>query len=188
MSLQNKIVTKFKSLKPIHYVVIFFGIVLYFGAMIGILNYRGSNTSNPPKLEIKSPIEGDVYSTKDTVIVGETDPDAEITVGSTKSFADNKGVFSFVAPLEEGVNVLRVIATRGDQKIEKTITVKRTVSEPVIEEQKPIQETGYIPKYTNKGLNNSGPESFWLFEAGALSAAGVAFSMSRNRLQRVSKK
>lgn len=185
--MQNKLFTKAKSLKPIHYLVIFLGVVLYVGAMVGIVSYRASQKINPPMLEVLYPVEGDIYSTEDVLVQGKSDKDVTISVGETKSISDNEGNFSFVTPIVVGKNALKIIATKNDLSTEKVVNVTReaTVTKPTV----PSKSDSVVKNTkTAEKLNTSGPESFWLVEAGSLSAVAVAFSMSRQKLQRARRK
>ena len=167
--------------------MIFLGIVLYIGAMVGIVSYRASQKTNPPMLEVLYPVEGDVYSTEDVLVQGKSDKDATISVGEAKSIADNEGSFSFVVPIEVGENALKIVATKNDLSTEKVVNVTREAVASKPTAPKSSKNTIKITKTADK-LNTSGPESFWIIEAGSLSAAAVAFSMSRNKLQKTRKK
>lgn len=190
----KKLIDKIKGLKPIHYVVIFFGIVLYLGAMVGVVNYQKSHRGETPTLEITTPVEGDIYYTDDVLIQGKSLVGAEISVGDIKTKTAEDGSFKLSAPLTTGQNTLTIIAKANGQKVEKKVTVDRAENAPVIE-KKPAKPTAKAtPKVTSNQkvtatkLNNSGPEGFWVLEAGLVSAAGAAWQVSRQKLQSTRKK
>jgi hypothetical protein len=182
--MQVKIIEKFKKLKPIHYLVIFLGIIIYFGAIIGIVNYQSNKQKEPPVLEVTAPKDGEIYSTKDVLVEGTTDSGAEISINSIVADVDKNGAFSTVLPLNLGANSISVVSTKGSLTTEKNISVSRINPEPQVK-KKPTQKKTVA--FSAK-LNNSGPETLWVFEIGSFSAAAVAWQMSRNKLKMVQKK
>lgn len=176
--MQKRLLGKLKKLQPIHYIVIFLIAVIYVGATIGVINYRANREVMPPKLEIINPIEGDSYSSDSVQIQGTTAPRAKVFVNNTEVRADKDGRYSTTMPLSIGQNTFKVRVTKGKLTTEKIVTVNRVVPEPI------VQETIPSSAITGHKLNNSGPESFWLLEAGTLTAAGAAWQTSRKRLQK----
>lgn len=173
--MKTKIIEKVKSLKPIHYLVIFLGVIIYIGIIIGVVNYRANRVVTPPRLDIITPVEGDTYSSDKVLIQGQTDPRETLIINDQKVKADKEGEYSAEVPLQLGENSIRFEVTKGKLKTEKIINVKRV--NPVAEKPRVVAENGE--------LNNSGPETLWVFEAGMLAAAGAAYQTSKKRLELV---
>jgi ribosomal 50S subunit-recycling heat shock protein len=176
--MQKKIRGKIKRLRPLHYIVIFLILVIYIGAVIGIINYRAGRVVNPPKLEISSPVDGDTYSTDSIVIQGDAAPRAKVNINGQEVQADKDGKYSATLPLSVGQNTFSIKTIKGKLSTEKKVTVNRVAPEPV------VQKTEQPPVITNGELNNSGPETLWFLEAGSLAAVGAAWQTSRKRLKK----
>lgn len=81
--------------------------------------------TEPPKLEISSPKDGDTVGTQQTPIVGVTDKGAKVTVNDFFSIVDGQGNFSFNFNFSDGDNKIKVEATdAAGNKTTKEITVK----------------------------------------------------------------
>ena len=76
-------------------------------------------TPIPPPLflEILEPAYGITVLDRSLTVAGETNPGVTVTVGNRRAIVSKVGEFSVTAPLDEGVNVLEVVATNsfGDQ-------------------------------------------------------------------------
>ena len=71
----------------------------------------------PLFLEILEPAYGITVLDRSLTVAGETNPSVTVTVGNRRAIVSNVGEFSVTASLNEGVNVLEVVATDslGDQ-------------------------------------------------------------------------
>lgn len=176
-SMKKKIFGKFKSLKPIHYFVIFICLVIYAGAVVGIINYRANRVVLPPKLEISSPASGESVTADSIQIQGYASPRAEVRINDVETKADKEGKYTISMPLSLGENTFRVLTAKGKLTSERTVMVTRVKPVPIAKD--PIAST---PKASK--LNNSGPETLWLLEAGSIAAAGAAWGASRKQLKK----
>ena len=82
--------------------------------------------SAPPSLTLSSPSDGQSFSKdQNTVDVnGATDTDVKITVNGFWAITDNDGSFSYILPLQNGENKIKIIATDiAGNKTEKEIKV-----------------------------------------------------------------
>ncbi len=174
---------KLKALKPIHWVAIFFGIAIYIGATIGVIDYQKSHKSTTPKLEITSPVEGEVYKTKTVSVQGLTNAKATVSSGDYKTSAKEDGTFELNLPLEVGENTFVIVAESSGVKNESEITVSREAVKTVAKPTKSDSQKSASKEAKSARLNNSGPESFWLLEAGVFSAAVAAYQVSREKLR-----
>jgi len=68
--------------------------------------------SQPPKLELATPSEGQVITQKENglVVRGLTDREATVTINNHRAIVDSQGLFSYTAYLQEGENRLLVVA------------------------------------------------------------------------------
>jgi len=176
-SMKKKIFGKFKSLKPIHYFVIFICLVIYAGVVIGIINYRANRVVLPPKLEISSPASGESVTADSIQIQGYANPRAEIKVNDQETKADKEGKYTISMPLSLGENTFKVSTTKGKLTSEKAVIVTRVTPEPI------VQEPSIVSPQASE-LNNSGPETLWFLEAGSIAAAGAAWGTSKKRLKK----
>ena len=71
----------------------------------------------PLFLEILEPAYGITVLDRSLTVAGETNPGVTVTVGNRRAIVSNVGEFSVTASLNEGINVLEVVATDsfGDQ-------------------------------------------------------------------------
>lgn len=85
-----------------------------------------SYKSTPPSLNINSPTDGQSFSKdQNTVDVkGETDAQAKVTVNDFWAITDQNNKFSYILPLKNGENLIKIVATdQAGNKTEKTIKV-----------------------------------------------------------------
>ncbi|HLF24888.1 MAG TPA: hypothetical protein VJG32_01015 [Anaerolineae bacterium] len=68
--------------------------------------------SNFP-LTIETPRDGETVYTSPYLVIGQTQPDALVSVNDVVGFANAEGRFSLSAPLQPGVNVLEVLASNA---------------------------------------------------------------------------
>lgn len=174
IKMKKKITDRLRKLKPAHYLLIFVGIVIYIGIIIGVVNYRDNKVVNPPKLEIVTPVSGDTYSSESVLIQGQTEPRAVVKVTDKEVRADKDGKYSVTLPLAMGSNSFKLSVTKRKLTTEKVVTVSRVAPEPVAETR---------PQVRQGNLNNSGPETFWLLETSLLAASGAAYQVSKKRLK-----
>lgn len=81
--------------------------------------------TEPPKLEISSPKDGETVSNQLTPITGITDKGVSITINDLFSIVDDKGNFSYGFNFSNGDNKIKVVATdAAGNKTTKEITVK----------------------------------------------------------------
>lgn len=91
--------------------------LVYFG-----VQYRGLNQS--PRLTIESPKDQTMTTDKRVDVLGQTDPDATVTVNGFSVVVRSDGNFFSQVTLEPGVNTLTVVAT---SRFGKATTLTRTV-------------------------------------------------------------
>lgn len=201
--------TFWERIKSIKTAQLFLPLVLLFvfaGAIVGIVNYQSKNKI--PKLEITSPADGAEVSDAQIVVTGKTDSKNKISVNQKETRIDKKGGFYVETPLSYGKNSINVVAeNKAGRKTEKNLLITRKTdlqtsgTTPVIESANPntvaqsspqpqavtqpdTSTQTVIPSGDGKGnLSTSGPETFWLLESATLSAAGVAFGMSRKKFK-----
>lgn len=81
--------------------------------------------TEPPKLEVTSPKDGETIGSQLTPIIGVTDKGATITINELFSIVDDKGNFSYGFNFSNGDNKIKVVATdAAGNKTTKEITVK----------------------------------------------------------------
>lgn len=87
--------------------------------------YTISFLSVPPKLDLKSPKDGDNLKDSPVTVSGNSDPDTTVTVNDHLAISNSDGSFSYALSLNNGDNKIKIIATdaAGNQN-SKEITVK----------------------------------------------------------------
>jgi len=68
--------------------------------------------SNFP-LTIETPRDGETVRASPWLVIGQTQPDAIVSVNDVVGFADAEGRFSLPVPLQEGANVLEILASNA---------------------------------------------------------------------------
>lgn len=96
-------------------------IVLLFG---GYLATQIRGILKPPKLMVYAPQDGHVVTELATVVQGETEAEARLTINGQGVVVDEAGRFETKVDLTEGVNTITILATR---KHGKTTTVVRNL-------------------------------------------------------------
>jgi len=68
-------------------------------------------------IAVEAPRDGETLRVSPTIVIGQTQPNALVSVNDTVGFADAAGRFSLSVPLAEGPNILEVLAsnTAGEQ-------------------------------------------------------------------------
>lgn len=99
-------------------------IVLVVLGLLGYLWYQISGLSVAPKLAIKQPAQDVTVSESQIEIVGETKPGANITINEQAVYVDSEGVFRETISLQEGLNIVEVVATN---KLDRKSVVERKV-------------------------------------------------------------
>jgi cytoskeletal protein RodZ len=109
-------------LTPSRFVTLIVGaLVLIFLLYFGI-QYR--RLQLPPTLVIESPKNGIIVSDKRVDIIGETDPDATVTVNGVGVIVHPDGKFFDQISLTPGLNTITVVAT---SRFGKNITLAKTI-------------------------------------------------------------
>jgi len=90
----------------------------------GYLIWQVRGVLNPPLLEIYSPPEGFITSSKNIPIEGKTEPECQLLINGQSARPDEIGHFSVSIDLTEGVNTITVAAIK---KHGKTTTETRHV-------------------------------------------------------------
>lgn len=86
--------------------------------------------TEPPKLEVSSPSDGQTFSKDDnsTKVSGKTDPNVKVTVNDFWAVIDDEGNFSYTLPLKDGENTILIVAT--DQAGNKTEQQRKVTYNP----------------------------------------------------------
>ena len=116
----NKIAKDKKENKKFSYKIPFFAItpkVLIFGLSIIIIAaisiyffYQISFLTEPPKLIVETPIEDLIIKEEKILIKGKTQVNAEVSINGGGVWLDENGVFNQELFLQEGINVIKIIA------------------------------------------------------------------------------
>lgn len=64
-------------------------------------------------LKVETPLDGETVHVSPWLVVGQTQADALVSVNDVIGFANAEGRFSLSVPLQEGVNVLEVLASNA---------------------------------------------------------------------------
>jgi cytoskeletal protein RodZ len=103
------------------------GITLIVVLVLGYLGFQYAKFISPPRIEIVSPVEGQIVSGKTVLIFGSTDLDIKITVDNQPVLVGSDGKFSSnveVSPTATKV-VIKAISRSGKETIiERNIVVK----------------------------------------------------------------
>jgi len=68
--------------------------------------------NTPPALEVKEPTSGQtIKKTRNIRVAGKTEADANVSVNGLLPIVDSNGNFSYMFPLKDGENVIKVVAT-----------------------------------------------------------------------------
>lgn len=97
------------------------GIIIVF---IGYLAWQVKGVLTPPNLLIYAPIEGVIINQSETVVEGETEKEAQLTINGQETRVNEQGKFNTTLNLSTGVNTITITATK---KHGKTITITRHV-------------------------------------------------------------
>jgi hypothetical protein len=85
--------------------------------------------TTPPALEVKEPTDGQKISKIPQVkIVGKTEADSTISVNGHLPIVDSEGNFSYILPLKDGENEIKIIAT--DTASNQTVNQLKVIYEP----------------------------------------------------------
>jgi len=101
--------------------LISYGIFLIFFIFIGYFAYQLNLYFRPPKIEIISPKNEKIKRESLVKIIGQTEPESQITIAGQRVYPDNKGVFEFSYPVKKGKNliIIEVIGANGRKTIFK---------------------------------------------------------------------
>lgn len=64
-------------------------------------------------ITVETPHDGETLNVSPVLVIGQTQPNALVSVNDSVGFADAEGRFSIALPLQEGPNVLEVIASNA---------------------------------------------------------------------------
>lgn len=106
---------------------IFLRNILVFTIIVAFFTYFGFQVRGiltPPKLDVLSPIEGQVTEGLTVLIQGEAEKESQLTVNGKEIMLNEKGQFESLIDLSEGLNTIIISATK---KHGKTTTVIRHV-------------------------------------------------------------
>jgi uncharacterized protein YfaP (DUF2135 family) len=78
-----------------------------------------------PMLAIESPIDNLQTEQASVIVKGTTEPETNITINEQIINVDDKGTFSKDVALQDGINSIKIVASKGDPN--KITTVYRTV-------------------------------------------------------------
>lgn len=84
-------------------------------------------SNKPPELTIDAPLEGQVFKKSGGAVKvsGKTNAGAKVTVNDFRAIVDTEGNYSYLYPLKDGENELKIVATDpANNKVEKTIHIK----------------------------------------------------------------
>ena len=80
--------------------------------------------TNPPKLTVTTPVDGTTLYQSPVVVQGETDKDATVTINGKIVTVEADGSFATSVTVQQGENVIKVIASRGGKTKEVDIHIK----------------------------------------------------------------
>ncbi len=100
------------------------GAIIVLLALVLYIWFQLSGLSRPPSLTILDPADDRTVNDDVIVLVGETDPETEITINDQPIQVDNSGQFKETIILQEGLNVLKIIANNRFGKVSE---IKRNV-------------------------------------------------------------
>lgn len=174
---------KMGPIGPKHVVIATILILVFIGTVVGIINYRQSQTENEKiTIEVNNPHDNQTITGANTILDGKTTPGAKITVDGEEVLVDSKGNFSTLLTLKEGKNNINITAEKNGKKAEKTLILTRSAVA-----SKPKTKTTATPskkvKTASKKLSSAGPETFFIPEITLLSGTGAAWYASRKKLK-----
>lgn len=93
-------------------------------AVAVFLIWRVQSIFLPPDLTILTPGDNLVTTAAQLTVVGQSDPESEITINNRPILADNMGRFEVVVDLQKGLNLIKITAKK---RYSRTTTVERRV-------------------------------------------------------------
>jgi transcriptional regulator with XRE-family HTH domain len=88
----------------------FVGLFVCLVVIMSYLVFQYVNFTNPPKLEVLSPKEGQEIVTENLAVVGMTDPEATIVVNNQPVLVDGNGSFKAEIEIFEGTEEVVIVA------------------------------------------------------------------------------
>lgn len=172
-----------RALKPGQVIWPLIIVLVLLGVIVGVYNYQKNISANKvPTVEIASPSDNATVTSATTKITGSVEKGAKVTIKDKEVPVDEAGSFTYNVPLSPGLNNITIVVTGDNGK--STITSRRVtynVPQPI---NKPIAQN----KAVAGKLSTSGPENFWIPEAGLIAAAIVGYSMTKKELQKTLRK
>ncbi len=107
------------------------GISLVIALILGYLAFQYIKFTSPPKIDLVSPVEGQIVSGNSVLVFGSTDMDVKITVDNQPVLVDEDGKFSTdleVSPMAEEVVVRAVSRSGKETVIERKIEVQQSTN------------------------------------------------------------
>jgi len=106
------------------------------GAFVGLLVvalcvYFGTQIKKiitPPSVALSSPLDGLVTTDRNITVEGQTEPEASVSVSGKQITPDGRGKFTDSLDLQEGLNVIKVIAKKKHSR--EMIITRRIIVEP----------------------------------------------------------
>jgi cytoskeletal protein RodZ len=131
----SKIVITPKLLITISIILFVLGIFTY----IGIQIYK---FQSPPRLVITEPLNDTIITQSKTTIKGEVSQEATVNING-ENIDSNNGRFEYTIQLNEGINIITVIAKKNSNNVLETtevikVTYKKEISDTE-EEKKPVE-------------------------------------------------
>lgn len=172
----NKLSEKLKELKPKHFLVLFVSFIVFFGAILGIYNYRQEQI-RPAEIRITSPAQGgERIQAEKITVAGETKGNRKVVVSGIETRSGGDGRFSVDVPLVVGENKITIEVADGREHGTATIIVFREEAPlpPVV----PVNEE--VPAQAS--LSQTGPELIFFSQVALVLGSFLVYLMMRNRL------
>jgi hypothetical protein len=166
---------RMKELQLKQLLILFFILIIFFGALFGIYTYR-QTPAEPAEIVITSPDQVNGTYTNDTIVVeGQTNKNIPVKVNEVETTSDENGNFRVEVPLELGENVITVEVGEGSEFNSTSFIIFREAPEVVTPDEK---KDDII---TEDRLNGTGPETLWLPEIAIISGSVLIYLKMRKR-------
>lgn len=121
--------------------------------------FQLSGLSKPPTLVIFDPAEDKTINDDVVVLVGQTDPEAEVKINDQSIQVDESGNFKETIVLQDGLNILNIVA---NNKFGKIAEIKRNIMVELtgeIERQKENEKKVLLGQLKQDEKNNKNPKN-----------------------------
>lgn len=99
-------------------------LAIFFLTIVGYLTYQYFSLAKPPHLELHSPQDKQKIAEEKVEVLGQTDPDATVTVNGQPVFLTPQGEFRYKVELFSGENKIMVESiSRLGKKTDQAVTV-----------------------------------------------------------------